>query len=181
MKKRSYSGCRKCRPSVSDLPTAPPTLPPLASSEAGHHAPPTCPPTPPSEGRSCSGESEGVPRIGSREVSSPPSRRLVGEEGGGAAWVLASGGASNSAASSLPGVGVAGSSRSQESIMLVAPSSVASSASSEHDRRSRFREVEGSTEDCSRSSRSSPSRGRDSHGERSCAHSRSGGLHAWSR
>ena len=102
---------------------------------------------------------------------------------GGAPRVLASGGASDSAVSSLPGVGVAGSFRSQESVVFAAPSSVASSASAERDRRSCSREVGGSTEDRyhSRSSWSSPSRGRDSCGEHRCAHSRSGWSRALSR
>ena len=137
LKKRSYSGCRKSRSSGSALPTAPSTLPPSASasSEAGRPAPPSRPPTPPSEGRGHTGKLEGVPRIGSREVSSPPSHHSVGKKWGrGAARVLASGGASDLAASSLPGVGVVGSSCSQESFVLAAPSSVASSASAERGR-----------------------------------------------
>ena len=89
LKKCSYSGCRKSRPSGSDLPAAPPTLPPStsASSEAERPAPPTRltlpPPPPPSEGRGRSGETEGAPCVVSRGVSSPPSHRSVGEEGGG--------------------------------------------------------------------------------------------------
>ena len=55
---------------------------------------------------------------------------------GGAAGALASAGASDSAASSLPGVGVAGSSRSQESFVLADPSPVDSSVSAGGDRRS---------------------------------------------
>ena len=68
-KKRSYSWRCKSHPSGSALPTAPPTLPPSASasSEVGHPAPSPRPPTPPSEGRGRTGESEGVPRAGSRE------------------------------------------------------------------------------------------------------------------
>ena len=79
LKKNSYSGCRKSRPSGSDLPTAPATLPrsSSASVEAGRPAPPPRPATPPSEGRGRSGESEGVPREGSCEVSS----RGMGEGG----------------------------------------------------------------------------------------------------
>ena len=182
LRKRSYSGLRKSRPSGADLPTAPPTLPSSASasSEAGRPAPPPRPPTPPSEGRGRSRESEGIPRVGSREVSSPPPPTVLW---GGAPRVLASGGASDSAVSSLPGVGVAGSFRSQESVVFAAPSSVASSASAERDHRSCSREVGGSTEDRyrSRSSWSSPSRGRDSCGEHRCAHSRSGWSRALSR
>ena len=54
--------------------------------------------------------------------------------GKGAARVSASGGASDSAASSFLGVGVAGSSRSQESLVLSLPCLVASSASAERGR-----------------------------------------------
>ena len=43
----------------------------------------------------------------------------MGKEGGGGVRVLASGGASDLAASSLPGVGVVGFSRSQESLVPV--------------------------------------------------------------
>ena len=95
LKKRSYSGRRKKRPSGSALSTAPPTLPPStsASAKAGGPAPPLRPPTPLSEGRGRFRESEGVPHVGSREVSTPPSRRSVGEEedgggGGGGARFL---------------------------------------------------------------------------------------------
>ena len=166
-RQRSCSGRRNSRPSGSALPPSA-----SASMEAGQTVPPPRPPTPPSEGRGHSGESEGVPHVVSCEVSSPPSCRLVGRGG-----VLASGGASDSAASSLPGVRVAGSSRSQGSPVLAAPSSVASSVSAECGRRSRSSEIGESTEDHShsRSSRSSPSQGRDSHEERRCARSRSGG------
>ena len=117
LKKRPHSGHCKKRPSGSPLPTAPPTLPPSvsASSEAGRPAPPRRLPTFPSEGRGRSGESEDVPGVGSREVSSPPSRRSVGEGGGVGS---ASGGASDLATSSLLGVGVVGSSRSKESLVL---------------------------------------------------------------
>ena len=72
--------------------------------------------------------------MGSREVSPPPSCRSVGEERGGAARASASAGASDSAAFSLPGVGVAGSSRSQESPVLADPSLVDSSVSAGRDR-----------------------------------------------
>ena len=177
------SGHRKSCPSGSGFPAAPTTLPPSASasSEAGHPTPPARPPTPPSEGRGRTGESEGVSRVGS--PLPPPAVRCVCVGGGGG--VLASGGECNFAAASLPGVGGAGPSRSQESSVLArsAPSSVASSASAECDRRKRSREVEGSTEDRSRShsSRSSLSCGRESRGERRCARSRSGGSCVWSR
>ena len=87
---------------------------------------------------------KGVPRVGSREVS-PPSCHSVG--GGG----LDSVGASDSAASSLPGVGVVGSSRSQESLVLADPSPVASSVSAGCDCRSRSRKIGESTGDRSRS------------------------------
>ena len=90
--------------------------------------------------------------MGSREVSSPS---LPPFGGGGSA----SGGMSDSAASSLPGVGVAGSSCSHESLVLAAPSSVASSVSAELGRQLRSREIGKSTEDRSLSCslRSSPS------------------------
>ena len=52
------------------------------------------------------------------------------------ARVSASGDVSDSAASSRPGVGVAGSSLCQESLVLAAPSSIASSASAERDHQS---------------------------------------------
>ena len=83
--KRPYSGRCKKRPSGSVIPSAPPTLPPSAStsSEAGRPAPHPRPPTPPSEGQGHSGEKEGVRRMGSREASSSPSYCSVGEEGGG--------------------------------------------------------------------------------------------------
>ena len=50
--------------------------------EAVRPAPPLRPLPPPSEGCGCSGEMEGVPRVGSREVSSPTSRRSGGGGGG---------------------------------------------------------------------------------------------------
>ena len=86
----------------------------------------------------------------------------------------ASAGASDSAASTLPEVGVAGSSRSQESLGLADPSPVDSSVSASGDRRSSSREIGGSIGDRSLSSRLSPSRGRDSCEGRHCARS-------WSR
>ena len=106
-----------------------------------------------------------------------------GGGGGGAARALAFAGTSDSAVSSLPGVGVAGSSRSQESPVLADPSLVASSISAGRDHRSRSREIGGSTGDRSRSrsSRLFPSRGRDSREGRRCARSRSRGLRDWSR
>ena len=150
LKKCPYSGYCKSRPSGSALPTAPPTLPLSASafSEAGRPAPPHRPPTPPSEGCGRSGESEGVLRVGSREVSSPPSRRSVGE-GGGGSWLL--GARLTLLILPLKGGGVAGSSCSQESLVLAAPSSVASSAFSEHGHRSHCHEIGDFTEDRSRS------------------------------
>ena len=177
LKRRPYS--KKC-PSGSDLPSAPPTLPPsaLAPSGAGCPVPPPRSLPPPSEGRDRSGEMEGVPRVGSREVSPPPSRRSVGEERGDAARASAFAGASFSAASSLPGIGVAGSSRSQESLVFADPSPVDSSVSAGGDRRSPTPEVGGSTGD---RSRSYPSRGRDDREERRCARSRSRGSCARSR
>ena len=105
LKHRPYSGRRKKCPSGSALPPASQTPPPSASasSEAGR---PVLPPQslpPPSEGRDCSGEVEGVHRVGSCEVPLPSSLHSMGGEGGGAARGLASVGAGNSAASSLPG------------------------------------------------------------------------------
>ena len=58
------------------------------------------------------------------------------ERGGGTARALTSVGAGDSAASSLPGEGIAGSSRSQESLVLAYPDPVASSRSPRGDRRS---------------------------------------------
>ena len=109
---------------------------------------------------------------------------LVGEEGGGRATrASASGGTSDLATSSLLGVGVAGSSRSQELLVLADPSPVASSVSAGCDRRSRSREIGESTGDRFRlrSSCSSPSRGRDSREGRRCARSQSGGSRDRSR
>ena len=127
---------------------------------------------PPSEGRDHSGEVEGVPCVGSCKVSPTPSRRLLG--GGG--W--ASTGASNLAASSLPGVGAARSSHSQESLVLTDTSPVYSSIPAGGDRRSSSRGIGGSTRDRyrSRSSRLSPSQGRDCREERRCARSWSRGV-----
>ena len=64
--------------------------------------------------------------------------------------------------------------------MLAASSSVASSASAEHDHRLRSRKVRGFTEEHShpRSSWSSPSRSREARGERRCARLWSGGSRA---
>ena len=106
-----------------------------------------------------------------------------GDGGGGGGRVLlllgARGGVGDPAASSSTGVAVVGSSRSQEFLVLAAPSSIASSVSAERDRRSRSCGIGESTEACSRSrsSRSSPSRCRESRGGRRCGPSRSGGLH----
>ena len=101
-----------------------------------------------------------------------------GGGGGGAARAMAPGSVGDSAASSSMGVGVAGSSRLQESLVLAAPPSIASSASVERDRRSHSRVAGGSTEPRSHSSQSSLSRGGESRGERCGARSLSGGLHA---
>ena len=129
LKKLSCSECRKSRPSSSALPHASPPIPPSASasSEAGHRSPSPPPSSLPSEGRGRVGKTEGVSRVGSRSVSSPP---LALWRGG--SWLL---GASDSAASSPSGVGVAWSSRSQESAVLArcALPSVNSSASVERD------------------------------------------------
>ena len=61
---------RKKRPSGSTLPPPPSTSP---SSEAERPELPPQPLPPPSEGCGRSGEAEGVLRVGSREVSPPPS------------------------------------------------------------------------------------------------------------
>ena len=97
------------------------------------------------------------------------------EEGRGGARASVSAGAGDSAASSLMGVGVAGSSHSQESPVLADPCPVASSVSAGRDRWSRSREIGEFTggRSRSRSSRSSPSRARDSCEEHHCARSRS--------
>ena len=83
LKRHPYSEHRKKRPSGSALPSAPPTLPLSASAslEAGRRVPPPRSLLPPSEGRDCLGETEGVPHVGSREVSPP----AVGGRGGGEA------------------------------------------------------------------------------------------------
>ena len=66
------------------LPTAPPPLPPSASSKAGR-------PWLPKEGRGRSGELKGVSRIGFRVVSSPTSHCSVGEgRGPTRSWLLGS-------------------------------------------------------------------------------------------
>ena len=78
LKKHSYSEHRKSRPSGSVLPAAPSPLPPSASAslEAGRPSPPPSPPSSLlSEGRGWSGGSKGVSRVGSRDVSPPPSRK----------------------------------------------------------------------------------------------------------
>ena len=84
LKRRPYSECRKKRPSGSALPSAPPTLLSSTSAPMGAGCPAPTPRSlpPSSEGRDRSGETEGVPRVGSREVSPPPSHRSVGEERG---------------------------------------------------------------------------------------------------
>ena len=83
LKKFSYSGCRKSRPSGSDVPTALPTLPlsASASSEAGRPSPPSLLPSLPSEGRGREWESEGVARVGSHGSPLPPP--AIWWEGGG--------------------------------------------------------------------------------------------------
>ena len=113
-------------------------------------------------------------------LSPPPTVRWERKGGGGA---VAPGGVGDLAASSSTGVAVAESSRSQKSLVLAAPSSVASSVSGERDRRSRSRRIGESTEarSCFRSSRSSSSRGRESHEGRRCARLRSMGWRGGSR
>ena len=110
------------------------------------------------------------PCMGSHGVSSPPSRHFGGRVG-----VRALASVGDSASSSLMRVAVAGSSRSQESLVLADPSPVASSVSAGRDCWSRSREIGESPGDRSRSSRSSPSR--DSREGHRCARSRSW----WSR
>ena len=132
LKKHSYSGRRKPRPSGSALPPAPLTIPPSASvcSEAGRRSPSPRPSSLPSEGSGRAEKLESVSHVGSRRVSPSPSR-----SSGGGGGVLASGGECDSAASSLLGVGVAGPSRSQESSVLAhsVPPSVDSTALVERD------------------------------------------------
>ena len=90
---------------------------------------------------------------------------------------LTSGGVQDSAASSLKGGGVAGSSLSQESLVIADLVLVAFSSSPTRDHRLRSRGRADSTGDhsCSRSSHLSPPRGRDSHEEHCSARSRSRG------
>ena len=87
LKRRPYSERCKKRPSGSTLPSAPsPILPPprllrkldTLRLPLGHSPPP-------SERCDRSGETEVVTHVGSREVSPPPSRCLVGGGGGGGA------------------------------------------------------------------------------------------------
>ena len=93
-------------------------------------------------------------------VGSPLPPPAVRWEGGWGTGAVAPGGVGDSAASSPVGVAVAWSLRSQESLVLAAPSFVASSVTAECDRRLRSREIGGSAEarSCSCFSRSSPSR-----------------------
>ena len=143
----------------------------------GFPSPPPPPPTP-SEGRGHSGETEGACALWG--LLSP---FLPFGGGWGTTGAVAPGGAGDSTASSPTGIAVAGFSRSQESLVLAAPSSVASSVSREHDRRSRSRWIEESAEarSSSRSSCSSPSRDRESREGHCCACSRSGGSRGGSR
>ena len=86
LKKHSYSGCRKPRPSGSDLPAAPPTLPPsaLASSEAGCPAPLPHPPPPFRQRGMPVQERRRVPLVFSLVGSSlPPSAVRWERRGGG--------------------------------------------------------------------------------------------------
>ena len=185
LKRLPYNGRRKKCPSGSVLPPASPTPPPsvLASSEAGRPALPPRSLPPPSEGRDRSGEVEGVHCVGSREAPTPSSLQSKEGVGGGAARALASAGAGDLATSSLPGEGVAGSSCSQESLVLADPDPVAFSSSSRGDRRSHSGGKGDSTGDRSRShsSRLSPPRGRASREERRCARFRSRGAGDWYR
>ena len=83
LKKRSYSGHRKSRPSGSALPPAPLPIPPStsASSETGRRLPSLHPSSLPSEGRGCGSaeESKGVSIVGSLDVAPPTSRSSAGE------------------------------------------------------------------------------------------------------
>ena len=91
--------------------------------------------------------------------SLPPPAVRWERSGRGAARASASVSVGDSAAYSLTGVGVVGSSCSQESLALTDPPPVASSVSAGRNRRSRSREIRGSTGDHSHScsSRSFPS------------------------
>ena len=144
LKRRPYSGCRKKSPSGSSLSPASQTPPPRFLRKPDtwrfrlEHTPFLL--------RGVTARDvEGVLCVGSHEVSG----------GGGGAWAsaraLVSAGAGDSAASSLPGVGVAGSSRSQESLVLADPDPVVSSSPPGGDRRSRTGGRGGSTGDRSRS------------------------------
>ena len=90
LQKRSCSGHRKSRPSGSDLPAAPQTLPPsaLASLEARRfrlslvHPPPPC-----LRGRGHSGETEGPPPLSLMGSPLPPST-VLWERGGEGVWLL---------------------------------------------------------------------------------------------
>ena len=127
LKHRPYSGRCKKRASGSTLPPASQTPPPRLLQRPGTLLFPLGHSRPPSEGCDCSGEVEGVHSVGSREVPPPSSLQSKewGEGGGGTAMrALASAGAGDSATSSLLGEGVAGSSRSQESLVLADPDPV---------------------------------------------------------
>ena len=97
-------------------PAPPPILPSTSSSEAGRRSPSPRPFLPSFRGGWRAEKLEGFSRVGSRGVSSTPSRSSVG--GGGGMRVLAPGSDCDSAASSFLGVGVAGPCRSQESTVL---------------------------------------------------------------
>ena len=153
MKKRPYSGSRKKRPSSSTLPSAPPALPSSASASSEAGRPPLVHLPLLQRGVAVRGSQRVAPAwVLMRSPLPPPAvwweRRGWG---GSSARASASGGVSDSAASSLPGVGVAGYSRLQESLVLANPSPVASSVSALCDHRSRSCESGESTGDHSRS------------------------------
>ena len=174
--KKCHSGCALpsvSHPSARVSPFRP--LPGLLqkSDALGHSTPP--------EGRDRSGEVEGVPCVGSREVSPPPLPPFSGRGGGERREGLGFCGRERFGCFFPPGVGVAGSSHSQESLVLADPSPVYSSIPAGGDCRSSSHRMGGSTGDRSRSSHLSPSRGRDSREERRCAHTQSRGSCAWSQ
>ena len=117
-----YSGCRKPRPSGSALPPAPQTTLPSASSSSEAGRPATSPTLDlfPFIQRGLTAQGGGGCRSRGLSRGSPSSSLpLEGGEGGIAMGALASGGARVSAASSLTGGGVADSSLSQESLVML--------------------------------------------------------------
>ena len=146
LKKRSYSGHRKSRPSHCAF--APSSL---RLCFFGSWAPFTSSASFLQKGGVGRGIRGASPALALMVSALPPLTSQWG--GGGGTRVVASGGECDLAASSLPGVGVAGPSRSQQSPVLTrsAPPSV-DSASVERDLRSRSSKVGGSSGGRSRSS-----------------------------